>query len=79
MSLVDVRDIAAVALPALTEDGRAGKVYDLTRPEALSHAELATQLDEVSNTPVEFGDVPPAIFRDSLISFGFPHWQADGH
>ena len=38
-SLIDERDIAAVAVRALTEDGHAGKRYVLTGPEALTQAE----------------------------------------
>jgi uncharacterized protein YbjT (DUF2867 family) len=46
VSLVDVRDIAAVAAKVLTESGRSGKFYDITGPEALTHAELASQLSD---------------------------------
>src|SRR5205085_3355217 len=35
-SHVDVRDIAATAVAALTESGHEGKVYDITGPRALS-------------------------------------------
>jgi uncharacterized protein YbjT (DUF2867 family) len=38
-SLIDERDIAAVAVRALIEDGHAGKRYVLTGPEAVTQAE----------------------------------------
>ena len=41
ISAVDVRDIAAVAVAALTGEGHAGRTYDLTGPEALTHTEMA--------------------------------------
>jgi uncharacterized protein YbjT (DUF2867 family) len=44
VSVVDVRDIAAVAAAALTQSGHERKVYDITGPESLTHAELASQL-----------------------------------
>ncbi len=37
VSFVDTRDVADVAAAALTEDGHAGHVYDLTGPEALTY------------------------------------------
>jgi uncharacterized protein YbjT (DUF2867 family) len=44
VSIVDGRDIAAVAVAALTEAGHAGKIYDLTGPQALTHAQIAAHL-----------------------------------
>jgi uncharacterized protein YbjT (DUF2867 family) len=78
VSLVDVRDIAAVAVAALTENGHEGKTYDITGPEALTHAEIAFQLSEVLAKQVSFVDIPEVAMRDGLIGFGFPDWQADG-
>src|SRR5205823_591100 len=41
---VDTRDIAAVAVKTLTEDGHAGQTYELTGPEALTYTEIAAQI-----------------------------------
>jgi uncharacterized protein YbjT (DUF2867 family) len=46
VSMVDVRDNADVAVAALTEPGHEGKIYDLTGPRALTHAEMAEGLSE---------------------------------
>jgi uncharacterized protein YbjT (DUF2867 family) len=78
VSLIDVRDIAAVAAAALTQNGHEGKIYDLTGPEALTHAELACRFTTVLGKPVMFVDIPEAAMRDALLGFGFPRWQADG-
>jgi uncharacterized protein YbjT (DUF2867 family) len=78
VSVVDVRDIAAVAVAALTQTGHEGKTYDLTGPEALTHAEMAEQLSQALNRPVTFVDVPEKAFRDALRDFHMPDWQADG-
>ena len=51
VSVVDVRDIAAVAVAALTKSGHEGKTYDITGPEALTHAEMAAQLSEALERP----------------------------
>lgn len=47
-SFIDVRDIAAVAARALTEDGHEGKTYVLTGPEALSYYDVAEKLSAVT-------------------------------
>jgi uncharacterized protein YbjT (DUF2867 family) len=78
ISLVDVRDIAAVAVAALTEQGHEGKIYDLTGSEALTHSEMAEKLSDLLNRKIEYDDVPPQAMLETLISIGLPQWQADG-
>ena len=78
VSIVDVRDIAAVATTALTEEGHEGRTYDITGPEALTHAEMAFVFTTVLGRPVSYVDLPEAAMREGLLRFGFPEWQADG-
>jgi uncharacterized protein YbjT (DUF2867 family) len=78
ISAVDVRDIAAVAAAALTEDGHAGKIYDLAGPEALTHHEMAEKLSAALDHDVQYIDVPPEAMLTALLGFGVPQWQADG-
>lgn len=78
VSVVDVRDIAAVAAKALTESGHEGKIHDITGPEALTHAEMAAQLSKAIGKQVKYVDVPPETMRQALLGFGMPAWQADG-
>ena len=66
VSVVDVRDIAAVAVAALTQTRHEGKTYDLTGPEALTHAGMAEQLSQALNRPITFVDLPEKAFRDAL-------------
>ncbi|MGA5820687.1 NmrA family NAD(P)-binding protein [Kitasatospora sp. NPDC094028] len=65
-SLIDERDIAAVAVRALTEDGHAGAKYLITGPESLSHAELAHIIGEEAGIEVRFEDLPPEVAREQL-------------
>ncbi len=78
VSAVDTRDVAEVAAAALTGEGHAGRTYDLTGPEALSHAEMAAKLSAALGRTLEFVDVPPEAMRDTLLQVGFPIWQAGG-
>ena len=78
VSIVDVRDIAAVAAVALTESGHEGKIYDITGPEALTHAEMALQLSSALGRDIAFVDLQEQAMRDMLLGFGVPAWQAEG-
>ena len=78
VSVVDVRDNAAAAAAALTQPGHEGQTYDLTGPEALTHAEMAALLSDSLGRTVTFVDVQPAAMRDALLSSGLPPRQADG-
>ncbi len=78
VSVVDVRDVAAVAVAALTQTGHEGKTYDITGPEALTHAEMAAQLSQALDRPVKFVDLPEQAFREALRGLHMPDWQADG-
>jgi uncharacterized protein YbjT (DUF2867 family) len=78
VSIVDVRDIADVAIVALTESGHEGKIYNLTGSEALTHTEMAEHLSTALGRQITFTDIPPAVMREAVIGFGMPEWQADG-
>ncbi|MGP1387627.1 MAG: SDR family oxidoreductase [Thainema sp.] len=78
VSVVDVRDIADVAVAALTEAGHEGKIYDLTGPQALTHTEMAEYLSAALKRQIAFVNIPPEQMREAMIGFGMPAWQADG-
>ncbi len=78
VSVVDVRDIASVAAQVLIEPGHDGKTYDLTGPEALTHAEMADRLSKATGRLIRHVDIPSAAMRQALIGFGMPAWQAYG-
>jgi uncharacterized protein YbjT (DUF2867 family) len=75
-SLVDVRDIGAVALKALTGTGHEGKTYDITGPESLSYHEVADKLSAVLGRSIRYVDVPPETAFESMLRAGMPQWNA---
>ena len=78
ISAVDVRDLADVAVAALTTSQHNNKIYSLTGPDALTFAEMAHQLSRAIGRTITFVDVPPEAMRAALGDLGFPPWQADG-
>lgn len=78
ISVVDVRDVGAVAAKALIETKHEGKTYDLTGPEALTHAEMAEQLSQAVGKPIKHVEVLPVVMKETLLKSGLPEWQAEG-
>ncbi|MFJ7247844.1 NmrA family NAD(P)-binding protein [Kitasatospora sp. NPDC098652] len=65
-SLVHERDIADVAVRALTEDGHDGGKYVVTGPESLAHAELVRIIGEELGTEVRWEELAPETAREQL-------------
>lgn len=76
-ALIDARDIAAVAVTALTEDRHAGKTYDLNGPELLDGNARADVISKVLGRPVRYLDVSVDEFSGQLKSFGLPPWMVE--
>ncbi|WP_237524870.1 hypothetical protein [Streptomyces sp. SID5643] len=55
-AVVDPRDVAAVAVAAMTSDAHDGQRYDLTGPELLTFADQAAILEGVLERPVRITD-----------------------
>ncbi|MFN6565475.1 MAG: SDR family oxidoreductase [Nostoc sp. ChiSLP01] len=53
-SFIDIRDIAAVAVSTLIEDGHQGKAYTLTGSEALTYYEVADIFTSVLGKPIRY-------------------------
>jgi uncharacterized protein YbjT (DUF2867 family) len=63
---VDVDDLADVAVAALTEDGHAGEVYDITGPRCLTFAEATAEIARASGRELRFAPVDPDAFAHEL-------------
>ncbi|MGI5171070.1 SDR family oxidoreductase [Spirillospora sp. CA-253888] len=57
---VHPRDVAAVGVRALVEDGHGGRAYDLTGPETLSPAEQVEVIGALLGRPLRFEAAPAA-------------------
>jgi uncharacterized protein YbjT (DUF2867 family) len=77
ISMVDARDVAAVAARVL-EAEPAGRALDVTGPEPLSHAEAAARLAASLGRPVRYVPVDDAAARSGMLAAGLDEWLADG-
>jgi uncharacterized protein YbjT (DUF2867 family) len=77
ISMVDTRDVAAVASVVLTEDGHTGAHYDITGPEALSYQDVAKKLSTMLGREITYVDVPDDAVRGALRGFGLDPWFVD--
>lgn len=68
--VIDPRDVAAVAVEALTSDQYDGKTHTLTGPELLSAQDQAAQLGEALGRKVHLIDVHPEVARDGMLAQG---------
>ena len=75
-SLVDARDVAAVAATVLTQQGHEGRTYDVTGPQALSNPEVAAIISRVTGRRVRYVGTTPDLLADGYHRAGLPEWAA---
>jgi len=69
---VDADDIADVAAAALTEEGHAGQIYEVTGPRMLTFTEAAAEISRASGHEVKFIQIPPEAFAAGIAESGAP-------
>ena len=78
LSLIDVRDIAAILAKVLTKPTAfAGKTIELNGPEAFSYTEIAEKISRVAGRPVQFVNIPEEAQRKAMLDLGMPQWQVN--
>lgn len=77
VSWVDVRDIAAVAVAALTQSGHEGKAYDITGSEALSNEQIAEILSTVVGRRINYVDISEDAASLGMKAAGMPEVLVD--
>lgn len=69
---IDADDIADVATAALTEDGHAGQIYQLTGPELLTFRDIAAIFRQVTGREINVVDVSREAFVEGLEAAQLP-------
>ncbi|GAA1090502.1 NmrA family NAD(P)-binding protein [Nocardiopsis metallicus] len=75
---VDLDDVAEAAARALTEDGHAGELYEMTGPSALTFTEAGSVLGEAAGRPVAYRKVSTEEFVAASAADGMPEEVAHG-
>lgn len=70
--MIHERDIAAVAVHALTDDRHAGAKHVLTGPQVLTRAEQVHTIGEAIGRPTRFEKVPVQVARQQMLADGRP-------
>lgn len=70
-SFIDIRDIAAVSVAALTTENHLNKVYTLTGGKALDHYEMAKILSDVIGKSIQYFPMSDEDMRGALKSAGW--------
>ncbi len=74
---IDVEDIADVAVAALTEDGHAGEVYEVTGPRLMTFASAVQEIAEASGRELSYVPIPVEAFKAGLAQAGMPEGQIE--
>jgi uncharacterized protein YbjT (DUF2867 family) len=69
---VDADDIADVAVAALTEEGHAGQVYELTGPRLWTFADAVAEIARVTRRDIRYVQVPIDAYAAALASAQLP-------
>lgn len=78
IGFVDVRDIAAVAVQALTDDSQhTGKAYTITGQDALSYGQVAEILSNEVNKRISYVDISEEDSRRGMKQIGMEDWLID--
>jgi uncharacterized protein YbjT (DUF2867 family) len=73
-SFVDVRDIAAVAVEALTKSGHENKAYNITGPEAVSNYDIANILSKTIGRKITYVNISDDDSRKGMKENGMQEW-----
>ncbi|MBJ7520546.1 MAG: NmrA family NAD(P)-binding protein [Solirubrobacteraceae bacterium] len=72
-AFIDAEDIAAVAAATLVDPAaHAGREYNLTGPEAITHAELAARISAATGREVRYVDADRAAWIEGVQGAGVP-------
>jgi uncharacterized protein YbjT (DUF2867 family) len=73
-SFVDLRDIADVAVEALTKSGHENKAYNITGPEAVSNYDIANILSKTTGRKITYVNISDDDARKGMKENGMQEW-----
>jgi uncharacterized protein YbjT (DUF2867 family) len=77
VSMIDARDVGAVAARVLTEPGHEDRAYELSGPEAIDYHAAAAILSDALGRPIRYVEVDDDAYRAHLVAKGVPDHYVD--
>lgn len=77
LSLIDIRDLSAVAVKVLTENGHSNKIYNLTGPETLSYFDIAKKIGSAIGKDITYYPIAKEEMKSAMLKTGVSEWRAD--
>lgn len=71
-AFVDAEDIAAVAVRALTQQGHAGLIYELSGPRLMSFADAVADIAHATGRPIGYTPLSPEAYAAEQRAHGVP-------
>ena len=78
LSLVDVRDAAAVTVACLLDPAQDGCIRTVTGPQSLTLGEIAEAMTQTLGRTIRYVGLPDADFAGAMSAAGAPEWLAGG-
>lgn len=72
VSFIDTRDIAAVAAKLLVSDSDNNQAFDLSGPEAIDHAQVASAIANVTGKEITYQEISAEDLKKGLLAAGVP-------
>jgi hypothetical protein len=69
---IDVDDIADGVLAALTREGHAGQLYEVTGPRLLTFADAVAEMGRAAGRTIEYRQIPRDTFVEALVADSVP-------
>ncbi|WP_434567054.1 SDR family oxidoreductase [Vibrio chagasii] len=76
-SVIDIRDVAAVVIAALTKSGHENQTYLISGPEALTFAQQAEILSAAAGKTIQYVNVPQQAAESAMKEAGMDDWTAE--
>lgn len=77
ITMIDVRDVGAVAAQVLLENNHQNETILITGPEEVTYSGCAAQVAEALDTSIEYRKVSVDEARANFVADGVPGWVAD--
>jgi uncharacterized protein YbjT (DUF2867 family) len=77
VAMIDARDVASIAVAALTAGSHENRAYSVTGPQPLTLVDVALEISLVIGKKVEYRTATAEEEREQLLAKGMPEWHVE--